>query len=211
MDPIMVVIFFRSLERLLIIAGAVLCILLGWSLFKLPLNNEGEASIQYKNLQLALRRVGPGIFFSLFGSIILGLSFAYPVHLSAESSEVNSAKINKNLSKSASFEFSGAHEEKGNPYKNFVTSVNTAINAANSGSDPKVLNAAIGDLLIAKPHLISTRNWLIQQKLGLKAVELWKQHGDDYTRNPMLLDEKTRTELANIAPWFQDTVLNSEN
>lgn len=63
---------FRGSERLLIIAAATICIVLGYKLFKIvPFHQEGEGKFKLGDLSVNLTKVGPGVFFSLFGAYVL--------------------------------------------------------------------------------------------------------------------------------------------
>ncbi|MGH6926487.1 MAG: hypothetical protein ACRED5_22390 [Propylenella sp.] len=80
MDPMLAVIFTRALERLLIVAVGALAIFIGFRLFVLmPLRKEGESKLDLPGgVSIVLSRVGPGIFFALFGTGLIAYS-ASPV------------------------------------------------------------------------------------------------------------------------------------
>ncbi len=70
----------RSLERLLGILIGGLSIYLGYRLFmNLPARREGEGQIKLWDLSIVLSRVGPGVFFALFGALVVGLSLYHGV------------------------------------------------------------------------------------------------------------------------------------
>src|SRR4029077_10124129 len=63
---------FRGAERLLIVAVAALCIWLGYKLFQsLPLEHGSGGTLQLPSAKLVMSKVGPGVFFALFGSLVL--------------------------------------------------------------------------------------------------------------------------------------------
>jgi hypothetical protein len=70
------VILFRTLERLVAVAIGGLCIWLGYRLFKaIPEQRDGEARIQFSGgISVYVARVGPGVFFALFGAAVLVVS-----------------------------------------------------------------------------------------------------------------------------------------
>jgi len=71
MDPLV----FRGIERLLIVGCGALLIYLGYRLF-LHLPDKVDASgkvILPGQISVYMSRVGPGIFFALFGAVLLGL------------------------------------------------------------------------------------------------------------------------------------------
>lgn len=74
----------RGLERIaaVIIAGGSLY--LGFRLFKeirSPKNSDGKILLP-GNISIYVSRVGPGVFFGMFGTVILALSFVHPVQTS---------------------------------------------------------------------------------------------------------------------------------
>lgn len=72
---------FRGLERLLVITAGALSIYLGYRLFlRMPERREGEGKFGLPGgISIYLSRVGPGVFFALFGAVVVGLSFHYPL------------------------------------------------------------------------------------------------------------------------------------
>jgi len=66
----------RSLERILVVAGAIVSIVLGYRLFhNIPFDREANGKISLPGgVEIMLAKIGPGAFFALFGSIVLGVS-----------------------------------------------------------------------------------------------------------------------------------------
>lgn len=71
-----IVIMLRFLERILAVAIGGLAIYLGYRLFSLvPESRDGEGRVTLaKDVSLVVSRVGPGVFFALFGAGAVGLS-----------------------------------------------------------------------------------------------------------------------------------------
>lgn len=68
-------ILMRSLERLIGILIGGISIYLGYRLFlRLPERREGEGQIKLWDASIVLSRIGPGVFFALFGAAVVGLS-----------------------------------------------------------------------------------------------------------------------------------------
>ncbi len=62
----------RMLERILVVGFGGLSIYLGYKLFfHLPTNTDQKGKIELPGVKIVLSRVGPGIFFCAFGSIVL--------------------------------------------------------------------------------------------------------------------------------------------
>lgn len=81
MDPMILTIATRALERLLVVLAGALAIYLGYRLFiDMPNAERGSGKVNLPGgISIFLSRVGPGIFFSLFGAVVIGLSFQYGI------------------------------------------------------------------------------------------------------------------------------------
>ena len=65
----------RALERLLAVAISALCIYFGYSLLLHMPEKEGEAKVKLPGgVSIFISRVGPGVFFALFGAAIVAIS-----------------------------------------------------------------------------------------------------------------------------------------
>jgi hypothetical protein len=68
-------ILLRYIERLAGVFIGGLAIYLGYRLFlKVPERREGEGSIKVMDVSIILTRIGPGVFFALFGAAVVALS-----------------------------------------------------------------------------------------------------------------------------------------
>ena len=74
----------RLLERLIAVSMGGLAIYLGYRLFRsVKVTGEGDATVKLPgDVTVMVSRVGPGVFFALFGALVLGASLAFPVHYS---------------------------------------------------------------------------------------------------------------------------------
>ena len=74
----------RLLERLIAVSMGGLAIYLGYRLFRsVKVTGEGDATVKLPgDVTVMISRVGPGVFFALFGALVLGASLAFPVHYS---------------------------------------------------------------------------------------------------------------------------------
>ena len=81
----------RGLERLLVIAAGALAIFLGYRLFlRMPERREGEGKFELPGgISIYVSRVGPGVFFALFGAAILVWSVAQPFSYKAPAGPEN--------------------------------------------------------------------------------------------------------------------------
>lgn len=70
-------VILRALERILAVFIGGMAIYLGFLLFsRIPSRRESEGKIEFPgHLSVYVARVGPGVFFALFGAIVVGISF----------------------------------------------------------------------------------------------------------------------------------------
>jgi hypothetical protein len=81
MDPLILTIVTRAGERLLVVLAGALAIYLGYRLFRdMPNAERGSGKVQLPGgISIFLSRVGPGVFFSLFGAVVIGLALKFGV------------------------------------------------------------------------------------------------------------------------------------
>jgi len=81
MDPLILTIVTRAIERLLVVIAGGLAIYLGYRLFiAMPNAERGSGKVNLPGgVSIFLSRVGPGVFFSLFGAVVIGLSLQFGV------------------------------------------------------------------------------------------------------------------------------------
>lgn len=86
MEAVDVLLLMRMGERLLGLLGGVLCVVLGYRLFiKLPDKTDSAGKVVLPGgISIWMSRVGPGIFFALFGAGIVAYSFASAVKVTDE-------------------------------------------------------------------------------------------------------------------------------
>ena len=82
----------RVVERLIICAIAGLCLTYGWNLFRVGVLNEQSAELSGNGWKFNLKRVGPGVFFALFGSIVLAFSLRSPLSIPATAGRQDGGK-----------------------------------------------------------------------------------------------------------------------
>lgn len=78
----------RVFERLLVVFFAGLSVYLGYRLFlKIPevRDAQGEVKLPVMNMTVKVSRIGPGIFFAIFGAAVLLASYLHPVSIEAPS------------------------------------------------------------------------------------------------------------------------------
>lgn len=85
----------RAGERLVSVVIGGLAIYLGYQMFlRMPTrkqDSEGRLELP-GGISIFVSRVGPGVFFALFGAAILGFSFAYPLQLATGTEQEKEAR-----------------------------------------------------------------------------------------------------------------------
>ena len=71
-------VILRATERLLAVIIGGICVYLGYRLFlRIPEQKEGEGKIEFPGgVSVFVTRVGPGVFFAMFGAAIVALIVA---------------------------------------------------------------------------------------------------------------------------------------
>jgi hypothetical protein len=76
----------RMMERILDVCGGILCIYLGYMLFHIAsLKQEGTGKFKSAVFEFTATKVGPGVFFALFGAYILYASLNHPIQTTEQS------------------------------------------------------------------------------------------------------------------------------
>ena len=91
MSDTQILIFARALERLIVVGFSGISIVLGWNLFRVRMVKDQTADFTAKEIRIRLARVGPGIFFALFGMGGLLFSLARPVDVTFSPSATQTA------------------------------------------------------------------------------------------------------------------------
>jgi hypothetical protein len=86
MEVVDALLLMRMAERLLGLLAGALCVVLGYQLFiRLPEKSDSSGKVILPGgVSIWLSRVGPGIFFALFGVAIIAYSFASTVRVSEQ-------------------------------------------------------------------------------------------------------------------------------
>lgn len=84
MDPLLLTIVLRAVERLFIVAAGAGAIYLGYRLFlAMPDRDRSSGKLELPGgVSIFLSRVGPGVFFSLFGAAVIAMALQFGVSFS---------------------------------------------------------------------------------------------------------------------------------
>jgi len=148
MDPLvyqslLATIFLRAAERILLVIVGASAIFLGYRLFmQIPNAKAGEGKIELPGgISIFLTRIGPGVFFALFGAGIVAYSVAKPVEF----------KLGAEV---ASVQPSGGEAAKNSK------------SAANSGSAISWSGVSQGAAAAAAPAIVATLNGFVETSRG---------------------------------------------
>lgn len=103
MDENIVVI--RMLERILVVLFGGVSIYLGYRLFfHVPMEKRSGGELSFPGMKIVLTRVGPGVFFAAFGSVVLLYSLTNPISVKTAAKADASQVAQANASDKASTE-----------------------------------------------------------------------------------------------------------
>lgn len=197
MDAELVFALARSLERLGIVAVAGLSIWAGFRLFQVASESEANANIEGHGIKLSLTRVGPGVFFSLFGSIVLIYALASPVKLPIH----NKNKDNQSQG------LAGDHVNYGMDGKNNLTykAAMGALNRIRLLADQAKLNSLdkneLNQLIEAAAGLTSAEECLIDAEFGQGAYAEYKMVLSLCTQSPAQCDSYLK--IKQKKEWYE--------
>lgn len=198
MEPDLILSFFRGGERLLIVFFGGLSLYLGWSLFKNGVNTEQRAEFKNGNFSVTLQKVGPGVFFALFGAIILWNS-TNNVY-SNQSPNERDINYKKNAGRFVYF--------NNTPNKNELYLTVQALNTVKSISedlDELNHNHQKGKLVRAVSNLNALHNEYLRLGMGDKQYQLWLIHGENYIKNRSLISDSDKLEeLDDASRWINN-------
>ena len=95
MSPIEAASLFRGVERILIVGGGLMALYLGYRLFLGGLNSEQSGEFAGKSFSIKLIKVGPGVFFALFGTCVLMAMTWQNIRIQFSGTNKSSGSINQ--------------------------------------------------------------------------------------------------------------------
>jgi len=195
--------FTRTIERIIIVLFGGLSIVLGWHLFKIGVVTEQKADIEGASFTVKLIKVGPGVFFALFGAFILVVAMNTVIEVKTYPQKTE----NRNHSESGPVGVSVAGMLGSD--RDIAESVNT-LNAVTQIITRTTVESADGlsgadqhDLLKHRQGLIDIRDSIVAEKIGRSALILWRQHHSEFQVSPYNLSAETREKMEEIEKWFK--------
>jgi hypothetical protein len=203
MDKELIAVFARCAERLLIACGGVLALYFGYHLFLSRILKGQDAEIQKGDLKIKLMKVGPGVFFAIFGSAIMIYGIVNPLSFDKGLYSGNEPPSTTSVTPTPS----GGKFKYGDPsVSNAMRQRCQAINTARQVLEDRIRQdpAEKIRLLSAKETLTDDRDAIIVQQFGSDNLKLAKAKMDDFTVDPNKLSESDRNILRDMRPWYVD-------
>lgn len=178
----------RGSERLLITISGALAIYLGYRLFRLGIFESQSALVKTDSMQLKIAKVGPGIFFALFGTYLLLQVLSSPLAIGGNADRREFSYLGSDVGEALSS----------------VQALNTIIEIGDLSVDEALQPHQRADLSDSAALLIAVRDELRLVNIGAASLSLWRTHGDAFMTNPDSIDLETRKKIERIQPWFAD-------
>lgn len=168
----------RICERLFVVSAGLVCVILGWHLFKTGVLTQQTASGEYKGLKIIFSKVGPGAFFAAFGCLVLAVSLFQPLKITVNdipnTPHVNVEYIN----------------EAGVSDDDLIRAVNAVASASRTSDDQRLLKAH---------SALDT----IKARLALKyfssgEIEIYNKNKDLYRSQPAALTPQERETVKRV-------------
>jgi hypothetical protein len=205
----------------MVVAAALTAIILGWNLFTRAIIIDQSGTISVGDWKVELKSVGPGIFFSLFGTIVLVYVLLKPAQYSVSASPSPEPTVSVTAVGSPGPTIAVTAMGVGTPSdlvtRSYVRAVNTIVQiqaqiaAQPAGSAATLLSAQASDLADATHLLEQYRLGVLVQKFGPQRVSEWEKYGTTYRNSKRTLPLDVKNELEPIAPWFTETVTDEKS
>ena len=187
----------RVVERIVIALSGALSITLGWHLFKIGVLSEQIAELSRAGTTIKLQKVGPGVFFSLFGASILIYGLISPLVLTP-SQAVNTPGGGHPANYSVSYVGSTAQRQL-----EYVKALNTPLMIIRADTLDRIPTADLRDVLAANRILQDLRDGLIRERFGQDNLELWNKYGDRFAVNESNVPQDVLPALRGMRPWME--------
>jgi hypothetical protein len=195
-----ILVWGRVIERLLITLCGGLSLVLGWHLFKIGVVNEQAAELTKADASVRLQKVGPGVFFALFGTAVLLYSLFNDLQL-------QQGELQQGAGEASSVSYFNNLSEQGE--RRLVAALNTVINSFALPVE-EIPDADLRDVDAAVPELETLRRGILVSRFGRTNVDLWIRRGDDYLMNQQSVSSEERDVLEQMRPWWTERLRGSD-
>ena len=196
----------RGFERILIVLFGGVSIVLGWNLFREGVVLPQSASLEGTGWNISLQRVGPGVFFALFGAYVLVSGLENALYIPGASPGVRQ-KERGEMTNAQPNQGGGLHYAGGNSEELWLAtarSINTL--GLLDVTSVKTLShrAAIDD---ARMQLYEFRDrFVVRKKFSTEELQIYDRH----MKNPDLVstDENERKILEAVRLWMEGDLID---
>lgn len=103
----------RVFERILIVLLGGSCMYMGYRLFSVSMSESGKMVLEKSGWKFQLSQVGPGVFFALFGSVVLGYAmFLAPTYSIVVDGGLSNTGVGQDKSSSGDMSAAGSTSRK---------------------------------------------------------------------------------------------------
>jgi hypothetical protein len=169
-------IIFRGLERLIIILFSGMSLVLGWHLFKIGVLSEQQSEIKAGDIWIKLQKVGPGVFFALFGVVVFIYSLSSPFNFELSSVDTKQPPDDADTPIVVKGSYLSQDQKK---YLKLSKSINTINEIYETTATPNFSNSDKQLLLVSIENLEKERDVWIAAFFGKNSLSLWASKGND--------------------------------
>jgi hypothetical protein len=192
----------RVVERLLICVFGGISLALGWNLFRVGVVTQQTAELSAKGWRVNLKRVGPGVFFALFGSAVLSLSLRSPLNLPLQlAPDSGSGTVAGQNGKKDEGTVSYAHGDDPEVAKNWVASINTVEQSVTK--DKFTSSAEQQAVARSEKSLAQLRDALVMRQFGAQLFSEYQAYKKKKSVSPGAVTEQDDRRFAGIDSWMR--------
>ena len=188
-DPVVWAVVGRIVERAIIAVGGILALWFGFRLFALTTEEKSTGQLEWGGLKFTAVRVGPGVFFAMFGALLLGYSLFSQVEVTSKIKQPQAGNDQPGAESSIDnfTQYSGLFPSPEGEIPNFLKAANTLIGIAErSGTGAeKIAGMDFKRFLKAAPMLNEVQRRYVDRRFGMgtydKMIEI-KDHCARKTR-----------------------------
>lgn len=200
MTEINILVFGRVLERVLITLFAGGSMFLGWHLFAAGIDKMQKAELTHKAWSVKLERVGPGIFFALFGATLLALGLITP--LSTMRHDSSGPVADQSGSSAGQIEFRYVEDQQA-----MALSLSQSINTIERHFE-RLEDEDRERKRLERPLSVlqSFRNELVADRFGRAALETYTANETLFMRDPSALSRTDRELADELSEWLVESL-----
>jgi hypothetical protein len=181
----------RALERLGIVAISGLTLWYGFRLFTIVTDADARARLEGQGFNLSFTRVGPGVFFALFGSVVLVYALKSPLDLPlSRGGGGDGQRVSYNLGSAQT------------SYKATISALNQLEMVANQVNAGELRPADREQLVDSVERLSAVRPLLVDAEFGGGTYAEYSMVRDTCSRDPAACDAYLRSR--DKLQWFAE-------